>query len=530
MLASERFADPRYFAKSPKLEYAFVVSILLGQIFTQAASNAALPLLQVLGKAYNSDATESTWYMSGFSLAQGTLILISGRIGDIYGLRITILCGYIWTLIWSILCGVAAYFTTPTFFIVARAMTGAGLAFVLPNVMGAAGRVYRPGTRRKHMIFSLIGLSAPLGGGVGPIIDGLIATTTSHWEWCFYHYAIGVAIALALAWWSVPYITPHKEEEPGVSMDWIGCSLGLSSLVLFNFVWNQAPSVGWDEPYIVALLVVSVLMLIVFFWYENKYPSNPLVPRQVMRDIKMMLTLLTLLLSWGSFGILFYRFFVFVEELRHYSPLAAGATMTPVIISGMTAALVCGLIISRVRAQYLLVVSMIMFMCSDIMMITMPVHQTYFRQSMGLWILGVWGMDWSFPAGSIILSDELPPKLQGMAGSLLTTMVMYGMSMFLGIAGTVEAEVLKRKPGDTLAASRACMEFAVGLSSAAVVVSIIVALMTLHKVRKVSQFEKQEQEKCRIYAESSSSNSSEERSIADDKNKSFPREVPVDTV
>ena len=482
ILPSDKFTDGRYFKDNPKLEYVFIISVLLGQVFTQASSNVCLPLLQILSSHFDSDESQKTWYMSSFSLAQGTLILMSGRIGDIYGLKNAVMGGYLWTTIWSILAGVAGYVKTPTFFIVCRAMQGAGLAFVLPNVMGAAGRVYKPGSRRKHMVFSLIGLSAPLGGALGPIVAGWIATETTQWEWVFYHYAIGLAITMGISWWSIPYIKPHGAlTGTKVSVDWIGCTIGVCSLVLFNFVWNQAPAAGWNSAYIIVLLIVSLVMMGFFFFYEGRYPSNPLVPKIVTTETKLILTPLVLFFSWGSFGILFFRFFIFVQELRNYNPIQSAACLTPVLVSGTSAAMVCGLLISRIKAQFLLVFSMVIFMCSDVMLLEMPIHQSYFQISMGIWILGVWGMDWSFPAGSIILSDGLPAQFQGMAGSLLTTMIMYGMSLFLGIAGTIESQILKRHPGDILAAHKACMYFAIGLSSTAIVLSIILALLTINK-------------------------------------------------
>jgi len=484
MEASKKFTDPRYFADNPKREYAYILSTLLSQVFTQAAANCTLPMLDILADYFNSTDAERTWFMSSFSLAQGTLILMSGRIGDIYGLRITVLCGYVWSLIWSILAGISSYAETATFFIVCRAMIGAGLAFVLPNAMGAAGRVYRPGTRRKHMIFSLIGLSAPVGGSSAPIISGLIAEESTQWEWEFYHYGIALAVAFVLGWYSIPYITPHRVEDPEVDVDWIGCAMGVSGMVLLNFVWNQAPNVGWNSPYIIALLVVSIVDLAIFFWYEANIPRNPLLPKQITKDLIMMLTLLILMLSWGSFGILFYRFFIFVLDLRHYNPLEAGACLWPTIPSGMTAAMVCGWLISRIRAQFLLVFSMAVFFCSDVMLLRMPVDQIYWQISFGLWTLGVWGMDWSFPAGSIILSDELPPHLQGMAGSLLTTMVMYGQSLFVGISATIESQIAKQNPGNTLAVHHACSYFAMGLSGSAFIISIVVAYLTLRKAGK----------------------------------------------
>lgn len=139
--------------------------------------------------------------------------------GDTYGLRVIIAGGYVWALICSIFGGVAVYLTTPAFFIVAEPMAEAVIALFLLNNMDAACNNYRPRIHRNHMVFPLIGLSAQLGGLVGPIFNGDIATMTSHWEWCFYHYAIGVAIVLVLPRWSVPHITPHRKEEPNVSID-----------------------------------------------------------------------------------------------------------------------------------------------------------------------------------------------------------------------------------------------------------------------------------------------------------------------
>lgn len=96
-----------------------------------------------------------------------------------------------------------------------------------------------------------------------------------------------------------------------------------------------------------------------------------------------------------------------------------------------------------------------------------------------------------------------------MAGSLLTTMVMYGMSMLLGIAGIVEGQIVKRKHGDTFSVTRACIELAVGVSSTAVVVFMIVIVMTLQKDRKAQQLEKKDRENYFSHAESSHRSTSE---------------------
>lgn len=51
------------------------------------------------------------------------------------------------------------------------------------------------------------------------------------------------------------------------------------------------------------------------------------------------------------------------------------------------------------------------------------------------------GMDMSFPAATVILSNQMPPEQQGLAASLVNTIVNYSISIALGIAGTVEVNI-----------------------------------------------------------------------------------------
>lgn len=77
------------------------------------------------------------------------------------------------------------------------------------------------------------------------------------------------------------------------------------------------------------------------------------------------------------------------------------------------------------------------------MLSIMPVDQSYFQISMGQMFLLAWGMDLSYPAAALILSDFLPLHHQGMAGSLVSTVVNYSVSLFLGIASTVEIQTMQ---------------------------------------------------------------------------------------
>lgn len=478
--------DPTYFS-APWKEYLFIFASMMSQLLNQAGTTQTLSLINVLSKNFDSSTSQQTWLMASFPLVSGSFILVSGKIGDIYGLKKTLLIGYVVTIIWSLICGLTSYTSSVEFFIISRAFQGLGIAFILPNIMGIVGNIYVAGTTRKNMVISLIGACAPIGATMGVLFSGLIGTLSERWAWTFYAYTITAAINMGLSIWVIPNTIPTNVR--GSSMDWIGSGIGLLGMILFNFVWNQGPIVGWDTAYIIVLLIVSVAAIVAFFLYETKYANDPLIPRPAMHNHRLLMTLLAVFFGWGSFGIWTFYYFCFVLNLREYTPLWAGGSYFMFLIWGIIAAISVGYTIKRIPPSLILFLSMLAFDCGCIMLSVTPVDQTYFRMILGMMIILSFGMDLSFPASSIILSDELPMENQGMAGSLVSTMINYSMSMCLGIAGTVEHQINKNGD-DLLKGYRAALYLGIGLASLGVFISALFMLENYLRMRRRNAKEK----------------------------------------
>lgn len=473
------FMDDAFFGKHKSLEYVFIFSACCGQLAMQSATTDALTHMYQLKSDFNDPESMSPWYIASFGLAVGTIILISGRVGDAYGIRNALMGGYFWTIIWSILCGIAYYDRKDgaALYICCRAFQGVGVAFILPNVLGAVGRVYRQGTLRKKLVFGLIGFCAPLGGLFGFIMSGVIAVRTKYWYWNYYAYAIFCSVAAILTFVSVPKLPPRLlENGERQDLDLIGGFFGISGLTLFNFAWNQAPVVGWSSAYIITILAVSVPLLAAFVVWEYKFAKNPLVPAEVLGNSRLTSTLLVFTLGWGAFGVNIYHYATLMQEFRHESPFVTGAGVAPAPVMGFIAAISCALLISPKTDTLILFGSMLMFTTSSIVLATAGKHESYFRHALGLWICAPFGMDWSFPAVTIIFSEELPPHLQGLAGSLVSVTMNYGISIFLGIAGTVEQQLLDHRPDDRWRAWRGAVYFNVGTAALAASISFFFIL------------------------------------------------------
>jgi hypothetical protein len=109
---------------------------------------------------------------------------------------------------------------------------------------------------------------------------------------------------------------------------------------------------------------------------------------------------------------------------------------------------------------------------------TTPVHQPYWAQTFVAFVVIPWGMDMSFPAATIILSNAVKKEHQGIAASLVTTIVNYSISLGLGFPGTVEVHVNNggHTPEDVLKGYRGAWYVGVGFAAAGLGISIIFLL------------------------------------------------------
>ena len=370
-------------------EIAFVALICQAQLMTQAGLGQVIAPLHIIGSSF--DATEAgdlSWYAAAYSLTVGTFILIAGRWGDIFGHRNMFVIGFLWFSLWSLLAGISVY-STQIFFDICRAFQGIGPAILLPNAIAILGRTYPPG-RRKDMIFSVFGATAPGGFVLGALFSSLFAQL-SWWPWTFWTMSIVCFCFAGFAVVLIPRDASHQKPPRTLDQFDIGGTLtGVSGLVLINFAWNQGPVVGWTTPYTYILLIVGFLFMAAFFWIESR-ASKPLLPLgKLSRDAAFVLACITA--GWSSFGIWIFYTWQFLEISRGHTPLSSTAQVAPAAISGLCAAITTGFLLSRTSPGFIMMCAMTAFTVGLILIATTPVKQIYWAQTFVSIIVMPWGM------------------------------------------------------------------------------------------------------------------------------------------
>lgn len=155
-------------------ETLFVAIVCLAQFTTQASLGQTLSIIHIIGDSFNiTNQGDLSWLIAGYSLTVGTFILLSGRLGDMFGYKRMLIIGFAWFSVWSMVAGLAVY-SNHVLFVFARVFSGIGPAITLPNGVALLGATYAPG-HRKAMVFALFGACAPGGSMVGAAFAGLFA-------------------------------------------------------------------------------------------------------------------------------------------------------------------------------------------------------------------------------------------------------------------------------------------------------------------------------------------------------------------
>ncbi|KAL7916791.1 hypothetical protein GGI35DRAFT_434003 [Trichoderma velutinum] len=127
-------------------------------------------------------------------------------------------------------------------------------------------------------------------------------------------------------------------------------------------------------------------------------------------------------------------------------PLLASAWFSPPIPVGLGTAVLTGYLVARVHPAMLMVMAEACVLAACLLLATFPPGQTYWAQLIPSLIFAPLGLDMSFPAAILVMSNAMGKEHQSMAMSLVNTIVNYSISLSLGIAGTIEQQVTKTRP------------------------------------------------------------------------------------
>ncbi|RKS75476.1 EmrB/QacA subfamily drug resistance transporter [Motilibacter peucedani] len=291
--------------------------------------NIALPTAQhALG--FSDDARQ--WVVTGYALAFGSLLLLGGRLADLFGRRRMFIIGLVGFALASALGGAAEGFST---LLAARALQGVFGAALAPAALSLLSTTFTdPAERGKA--FGIYGAIAGGGGAVGLLLGGLL-TEYASWRWCLYVNLVIAAVALAGA-----LLWMREGERPArPQLDVRGAATAFVGLVALVYGLANAESHGWTDVLTLGPIVVGLAVLAVFVLVERT-AEHPLLPLRVVLDGNRGGAYLSASIAGaGMFGLFLFLTYYLTATLG-FSPVATGAAFLPMIASIMVSATAAG--------------------------------------------------------------------------------------------------------------------------------------------------------------------------------------------
>lgn len=313
--------------RQKSLAFFTLITALVLEIVDVTIINTALPAMQADFAARGQDlgGSAAQWIAAGYSLAFGLLLILGGRLGDLFGGRAMFLTGVAGFTVASALCGMAA---DPQLLIAARVMQGAAGAVMAPQVMAVIQILYDPVERIGRLAW--FGVIGGLAGIAGPIIGGLLISADIAglgWRTVFLiNLPIGIA-AFVAGWRYLPREVAHK----GGRIDVIGTLAFGAALAAMLFPLVRGEHAGLDTGSLLLLAASPFLMWAAWRGLVGRARAGrPVIfpPELIHNRLFRTGALIGLVFSAANTGFLF----VFAHALQSrlgYSPLQTGLVHIP---------------------------------------------------------------------------------------------------------------------------------------------------------------------------------------------------------
>jgi len=391
--------------------------------------NVALPHIQ---GALSFSGSGLEWVVTAYSLTFGSLLLLGGRLGDIYGRRRVFITGIIIFSLGSFAGGLA---TGEWWILTARAVQGAGGALAAPTALALIATTFPAGPPRNRA-FGVYAAMSGAGGAVGLLLGGIL-TTYASWRWVFFvNVPIGIAV-IALA--PIALVTTPRSrmrlDMPGVLTSCAG--LGLLVYGLTHAAAGRDGVSHWGSPVTIGALVAAVALLVTFVMIERR-SSHPELPLRLLETRRRSgAYIMMLLLFTGVFSVFFFLT-VYIQEIYGYSPVRTGLAWVPFPITIIiVSTLVARVLVTRIGVRPLLMTGPLLAGLGFLWLSRLDATGHYWPNLLPGMLLVSAGMGCLLVPLTLTVVSRVAPQEAGVASSGINIGQQLGGAIGLAAVGTI---------------------------------------------------------------------------------------------
>ncbi len=423
-------------------------------------TNIALPYI---GRDLAITQANLSWIVTGYALAFGGLLLLGGRLGDLYGRRRVFMTGLLVFALASAIGGVAQ---NEAMLLSSRALQGLGAALAGPAALALITTTFPAGPQRNRA-FAVYAAMSGAGAAVGLILggyltglDSLVGIELSGWRLTFLiNTPIGLAAA-ALA----PRFLPESESQHG-RMDVPGAvtgTLGLLGLV-YGLTRAGDSRYGWGDDWTLASLAAGVGLLVVFAVIESR-TEHALLPMRILKNRTRAASFAAMMLAPAAMFSMFYFLSLLIQQVMGYSSLHTGFAFLPFSFGIVIGAALSSNLINRVDPRYIAGTGTLLAATALFMFSRLPVDDSvanvltaggpvgadvnYWARLFPFIVLMAVGMGMVFVPLTLTAVHHVRAEDSGIGSGVLNTMQQIGGALGLAALSTVSLHFATNRAGE----------------------------------------------------------------------------------
>jgi EmrB/QacA subfamily drug resistance transporter len=378
-------------------------------VLDQSIVNVALPSIQSdLGFTQSALA----WVVNAYLLTFGGFLLLSGRLGDLFGSKRVFQAGLVSFTVASVACGLAP---SSELLVAGRAIQGLGGAAVSAVALSLImGLFSDPGERAKAMGF--FGFVMSGGGAVGVLLGGVLTGLFS-WHWIF---LVNVPVGIAV-WCAARRVLPEDEVVVTTAL----------MLSVYGIVGGNAA--GWTSGRTVGLLGASAVLLAVFVAWEARV-LHPLVPLRLFALRNVAISQVVGVLWAAAMFAWFFLAALYLQKVLGYSALQVGLAFLPTsLVMAFCSLRISDRLVMRFGIRTPLTAGLLLAAASLALFARAPVDGGFVVDVLPSMLLLGAGAGIAFNPVLLAAMGDVEPHESGLASGVVNTSFMMGGALGLAI-------------------------------------------------------------------------------------------------
>lgn len=373
-----------------------------------------------------------SWIFNAYVIAFGGLLLLGGKLADVFGARRIFLWGFGVLTAASAVAGLAG---SPDVLLSGRALQGVGAALIAPAALTILMRLFGGQPAELRKAFGFWGASAAAGGTAGVFLGGVITEWMS-WSWTFLiNLPLGLAVLSAgpLALRAIP----GTKGKIGL----IDSALVTGAIVAAVYAIVTGEHVGWLVPQTLGLLGLAAVLLVTFLGLQAA-SKQPLLPLRIFRAPGLAAGNLVMAFLGAAWIPLWFFMNLYLQNVLNLSAFGSGLALLPMTLVIMVMMVrLTGPLIGRFGVKPVLVMGLVALAVSLILFSTLPAEGTLLANVLPVSLLAAVGMSLAYIPATMIGMGGAAPQDTGLASGLINTTYQVGSALGLAVMVSLSASM-----------------------------------------------------------------------------------------